>query len=72
MDTSQRKRVGYYIKRNDGTLDFCITKIDFDQICKDELDQYCKIIFQLQPFIIAFETVSLTYNELIQCIVKYT
>jgi len=64
MDTSQRKRIGYYIKRNDSILDFCIHKSDFDQVCKDEFDKYCKIIFQLQPIVIAYEAVSLSYYEL--------
>ena len=71
METSQRKRVGYYIKRNDGKLDFCISNSDFDQICKDELNQYCEIIFKIQPIIINYETVSLSYYELIQCLDKY-
>ncbi len=64
MNTSKRKRVGYYIKRDDGKLDLCIHKKDFDQSCIDELDHYSQVIFKLQPTIISYEMVNLSYYEL--------
>jgi hypothetical protein len=71
MAASQRKRVGYYIKKDDDKLDVCIQKFDFNQACIDELEQYSQVVFKLLPILISCETVNLSYHEFKQCIDKH-
>jgi hypothetical protein len=66
MTSRVRRRVGYYHKRIDGTLDIALSKIDFDEECYEELTSCSKAIFELKPILIAFDMAKNNYDEIIE------
>lgn len=66
-----RRRIGHYIKTEDGKLDIAVHKNDFNTECYEELDRYIRVIFKIQPILISYESLIISHNELIQTIEKY-
>ncbi|MCO1336739.1 hypothetical protein MO867_20640 [Microbulbifer sp. OS29] len=65
-----RRRIGHFIKGENGSFDFGISKKDFNDECYDKLNSNLGIIFKVQPILISYESVELSYNELGEVISK--
>lgn len=64
MTSRIRRRVGYFVENNEGKLDISIHSVDFDETCYQELTDYSKVIFNVQPIVTAFEIVKNNYEEI--------
>lgn len=66
-----RRRIGHFIKNENGNLDFSISKKDFNNEYYNELNSNLDIIFKVQPILISYESIELSYKELGEVISKY-
>ena len=66
-----RRRIGHFSRGENGTLDIAILKEDFNDKCYGELNQYINFISKLQPILISYETIELSYREFLELIKKY-
>ncbi|MGY8871567.1 MAG: hypothetical protein ACKVJE_14105 [Pseudomonadales bacterium] len=66
-----RRRIGHLSEGQNGTFDTAIATIDFDEECYKELNKYINVIFSLQPVLVSYETVELSYQETLGLVEKY-
>lgn len=62
------KKIGYSLKRDDGTYDFSIGINEFLPELDQELKKHIDVIFKVQPIIISYEALMLNFAELHQTI----
>jgi hypothetical protein len=66
-----RRRIGHFVEGENGTFDFVIARKDFNEDCYAELNKYIAFIFKLQPILISYEAIEVSYNEHSELIKKY-
>lgn len=67
----EKRRIGYFSKRENGTIDTAILNKDFnDEYCR-ELDQYTEVIFKLKSILLSYEAIELNYREISYLIEEY-
>lgn len=64
MSTSVRRRVGYFVENEQGTLDISVHSKNFEERHYQELGHYSKVIFDVKPVITAFEIVRANFEEI--------
>jgi hypothetical protein len=72
MSSNMRRRVGYYVENEQGTFDASMFAVDFQEEHYKELEEYCKVIFDVQPIVIAFEVVRQNLEEIFLTASSYT
>lgn len=65
------RRIGHFSGGENGTIDIAIMEKDFNDKLYDELNQHIDFIFKLQPILISYETIELSYREILELIKKY-
>ena len=69
--TKIRRRIGHYIKKEGEKIDFTIHTKDFNQECYEELEKYIQIIWTLQPILISYDALILSYTEMLTAVEKH-
>ncbi len=64
---TERRRFGYYIPRPNGTVDFVVHFDTVSREMQDELHEVTRVIYDVQPILMAFEVVHRNHCDLVAC-----